>query len=584
MADVFFKDFVTGLAADTIGGAEKIPLVDTTSFHCTPDLLSTYILANLTASAAITPTTGDAIIVERAGTEGTFDLDATCDYVYDYLYDNGSVLTPILSGDEMLVERAGAKYRIDVDTMVTFVNSENGTLGAQITALGAAVLAGSDEYIVSQGGTAAKVTYTNLAAEINGDFHAYFVALSNIVTPVGADELYISDGGVEKAMTLTVLGTYLEGALNLEDLQWPTVTTTPSLAGDMLLMERAGTITEVDIDTVVTYAATGLQAGVLDFSLLASAAPNGADEFVVDDAGTPKSITLTALETQLWTDFNTYVNALAAVATTTATDLFYCIQGGTAKYVTPVELGAYLTITDGDVIGPISTTENNVPQWDAASKTLKDGLSLVTTVRFDGTEVDTALATEKAVSEAIENYQTLGQYEHLYVDASQMVTCTTNGAAALATNEYGTNDIDMRYFAFDTGATKERVQFKMAMPPSWDRGTIKAKFYWTSATGSTAGDTVEWAIKAGAIGDSDAIDAALGTQQVISDILLANNGTDIQLTPATPAVTVTGSPAVGDMIVFEILRNTDGTDAMPVDAWLFGVAIEYQRTNTVAAW
>lgn len=174
-------------------------------------------------------------------------------------------------------------------------------------------------------------------------------------------------------------------------------------------------------------------------------------------------------------------------------------------------------------------------------------------------------------------------YDIIYIDAGAMVPCTTNGAES-GTHEYGTNDIDWDYFAFDGGAIEERVQFKLVMPPTWDRSTVKVKFYWSSATGSTAGDTVEWAIKAGALADSDAIDTALGTPQVITDTLLADNGTDLQITDATPALTVAGTPGVGELITWEVYRNTDGTDDMAEDAWLVGVAIQYKRTNTVSAW
>jgi len=175
------------------------------------------------------------------------------------------------------------------------------------------------------------------------------------------------------------------------------------------------------------------------------------------------------------------------------------------------------------------------------------------------------------------------EYKTIYIDASEMIPCTTSSALQ-GTNEYGTNDIDIDYFAFDAGATEERVQFKLKLPENWDRGTIKAKFDWSSASGSTAGDTVEWGIKAGALSNDDAIDAALGTPQVISDILLANNGTDLQTTSATPALTIGGSPAVGDIIVFEIYRNTDGTDDMAEDAWLFGVTLQIKLSGIVNVW
>lgn len=175
------------------------------------------------------------------------------------------------------------------------------------------------------------------------------------------------------------------------------------------------------------------------------------------------------------------------------------------------------------------------------------------------------------------------EYETVYIDAGSMIPCTTNPALA-GTKEYGTNDIDLDYFAFDAGATEERVQFKTKLPENWDRSTIKAKFDWSSDTGSTAGDTVEWGIKAGALSNDDAIDTALGTAQVITDILLANNGADLQITSATPALTIAGTPAVNDMLVFEVYRNTDGTDDMAEDAFLFGVTLQYKKIGSVGAW
>lgn len=174
-------------------------------------------------------------------------------------------------------------------------------------------------------------------------------------------------------------------------------------------------------------------------------------------------------------------------------------------------------------------------------------------------------------------------FEACYVDAGAMVPCTTNGALQ-GTKEYGTNDIDLDYYAFDGGVTEERIQFKLRMPEGWDHGILKAKFLWSSAAGSTAADTVEWGIKAGALSDNDALDAALGTPQVISDALLANAGADLQISGATPALTVGGAPASGDLIVFEVYRNTDGTDDMAEDAWLFGVEIQYRVRKQIAAW
>lgn len=173
-------------------------------------------------------------------------------------------------------------------------------------------------------------------------------------------------------------------------------------------------------------------------------------------------------------------------------------------------------------------------------------------------------------------------YRTIRIDAAAMVPCTTNGAEA-GTYEYGTNDIDVDYYAFDDGATEERVQTKLVMPEDWDRSTVKVKFYWANASGASASDTVEWGIKAGALSNDDAIDAALGDPVTISDTLIADG--DLHVTSATGALTVGGTPALGDLIVFEIYRNTDGTDDMAEDAWLLYAVIQYVTSNTaVSAW
>jgi len=174
------------------------------------------------------------------------------------------------------------------------------------------------------------------------------------------------------------------------------------------------------------------------------------------------------------------------------------------------------------------------------------------------------------------------ELQNIWFSGNDVWTITTNGAL-FSSNEYATNDIMMRFHAFD-GATEEFVAINIAMPEGWDRGTIKAKFYWTGASGCSAGDTVEWKIAAGALSDDDAIDAALGTLQVISDTVLAGVDGDMHITAATPAITVGGSPALGDLIHFKISRNVSGTDDMTEDAWLFGVMLQITTDKDVAAW
>ena len=176
------------------------------------------------------------------------------------------------------------------------------------------------------------------------------------------------------------------------------------------------------------------------------------------------------------------------------------------------------------------------------------------------------------------------QYRTFDVRAAAFRPCTTNGCAPLATSEKGTNDIDVEYLAFDGGATEERCQIDFKMPEDWDLGTVKCMFDWSSATGSTIADTIQWGVKAGAKTDDDVIDAALGTAQVISYALLGTSGADWQTTAATPALTIGGTPALKDTIFWEVYRDTDGTDNMAEDGWLFGMWVQYKSTKSTAAW
>lgn len=181
-------------------------------------------------------------------------------------------------------------------------------------------------------------------------------------------------------------------------------------------------------------------------------------------------------------------------------------------------------------------------------------------------------------------YAPSAEYKSIYVDAGAMVPSISNGAEA-GTEEYATTGKSIDYFAFD-GATWESVQFKIAMPEDWDLSTIKVKFNWSSATGSTTGDGVSWGARAIAMNDGDSIETAWGDTQSTNDILSADNGANMQTTPPTASITVGSVPAADDLTVFQAFRNVDNaTDTMPEDAWLFGMIIQYKTsTDTVVGW
>jgi len=177
------------------------------------------------------------------------------------------------------------------------------------------------------------------------------------------------------------------------------------------------------------------------------------------------------------------------------------------------------------------------------------------------------------------------QYKQVWIPAQLISPNTTSGSAALAYSETETNTVETSYLAFD-GGSEEYATFMLPFDPEWDLGTVKAKFAWSSADSSSADDTVEWEIGCAAISNDDSLDTDLyAASQVISDTLLEDNGLDMQWSGATPAITVQGTPALGDMIFCKISRNVGGTDDMSEDAWLYGVYIQYKTNSTeISGW
>lgn len=175
-----------------------------------------------------------------------------------------------------------------------------------------------------------------------------------------------------------------------------------------------------------------------------------------------------------------------------------------------------------------------------------------------------------------------GNIREFYVDAAAMVPRATNGAA-VASEEYATNDVMSDHYLFDS-ITEEGVQFKLTMPDAWNRGTIKARFFWDAATGASASDGVTWGLAARAASNDDAIDTAFSASVDTDDTVIAVG--DLHVSAASAAVTVSGTPALGDMVWFEITRVvSDTNDDMAEDAKLLGIQVQYTESPAaVSGW
>ena len=164
------------------------------------------------------------------------------------------------------------------------------------------------------------------------------------------------------------------------------------------------------------------------------------------------------------------------------------------------------------------------------------------------------------------------QTGEIFVGSASIWPSTTSGAAAPAKNEYTTNDQDIYEMAFDA-TSDEFGQFSIWMPDFWDAGTVTFKAVWTAA--SSSGDVI-WGLQGRAYANDDAIDAAWGTAQTVTDTLTATG--DICVTSESSAITLAGTPAAGEFCQFRVYRDADaGGDTLAADAALIGIKVYYTK-------
>ena len=159
--------------------------------------------------------------------------------------------------------------------------------------------------------------------------------------------------------------------------------------------------------------------------------------------------------------------------------------------------------------------------------------------------------------------------ESIWVPAGAMSARTTSGAAS-GSVETTTNKVMLKSLDFDASAD-EFAQFMVNMPKSWNLSTVTAIFVWSHAA-TTTNFTVIWGIQGLALSNDDAADTAFGTAVTVTDVGGTTN--DIYRSDESGAITIGGTPAASDVVVFQVYRDADaGGDTMAIDARLHGVML-----------
>jgi hypothetical protein len=157
----------------------------------------------------------------------------------------------------------------------------------------------------------------------------------------------------------------------------------------------------------------------------------------------------------------------------------------------------------------------------------------------------------------------------IYIAAGSMRPSATGGCAGLTAIASAANQPDIVTLDFDA-TTQEYAQFSLAMPKSWNEGTVTFVPIWSHPAAAAFG--VVWGLQGVAVGNDDAIAAAYGTAVTSTDTGGTTN--DVYAGPESAAITIAGTPAAEDVVFFRLSRVTgDGGDTMAVDARLHGIVL-----------
>ena len=239
----------------------------------------------------------------------------------------------------------------------------------------------------------------------------------------------------------------------------------------------------------------------------------------------------------------------------------------TNKTLTSPKIGTSILDTNGNELALLTATGSAVNEFTIANAATGAGPTLSSTGE---TNVDININPKgsgvlKSGTAAVK----VAGKETIFVPASAMYGSETNGADAQQVETTATRP-DLKVLDFDP-STAEYAQFAIAMPKSWDLGTVTFQAWWSPSTTNT-GNCI-FGVQGVSCSDSDTADVAFGTAQEVTD---AGIGTveDVQVTGESSAITIAGSPADNDYTFFQVYRDAaDGSDTFTGDARLLGIKL-----------
>lgn len=161
----------------------------------------------------------------------------------------------------------------------------------------------------------------------------------------------------------------------------------------------------------------------------------------------------------------------------------------------------------------------------------------------------------------------------IVLSAGGALASVQSGATIKAVT-FATNNVSTRVAEF--GETGDRyAEWTATMPDSWDGGTMTAVFNWTT---TAAANGIEWNVRCRSLGDNEAIDQSWGTAGTVADT--AGTANTVRITSATSAITCAGTPAGGEIVSFQVFRDSaDAQDTLSASGRLLSVKLEYTASS-----
>ena len=396
----------------------------------------------------------------------------------------------------------------------------------------------------------------------------------------------------------------MTGVLKVDDIQ-------DAGANSIVSSNGSGTLTFGNFTAATITASTALVPDASDGAALGTTALEWSDLFLADGAvinlGDDQEVTLThvadtgitlnSTNKLMFNDASQFIQGASAtvldIAATDEIELTATLIDvvGNATVSGTLGVTGIATFTDDIIIGD-GKTIGSATVVDAMTisaggiVTFKDDIVLkdVCTIGTATTPAAVSIAADGTVNLATAGatvnsavIKTAG-LETVWVPASAMYPCTTNGCAALAQVETTAQQPELKVLDFDKDSD-EFAQFTVAFPKSWNAGTITYRAYWVGLAATTG---VAWTLAGRSVADNAEAVGAFGTAVVVQDDS-QGDATEVLISATSGAVTIAGV-ADDTLTFFQISRDvSDGNDDMAGDARLAGIQIFYTTSAATDA-